>query len=118
MVDTQTVKESPILTRSTELYMGLCQLSAQMHTQLNYNDLPALRETFKDFRYYMYELYYLLIDLYEFDPELKVSVDRWSTINKVPVKKEREFYIESLNIFKNMKTELNRLSIIAIVEGY
>ena len=118
MVDTQTVKQSPILTRSTELYMVLCQLSAQMHTQLNYNDLPALRETFKDFRYCMYELYYLLIDLYEFDPTLKGNIDKWSMINKIPVKNERGFYIESLDIFKNMKTELNRLSIITIMEGY
>ena len=118
MVDTQTIKQSPILTRSTELYIALCQLSARMQTQLNYNDLPALRETFKDFRYGMYELYYLLIDLYEFDPKLKIDIDKWSTVNRIPVNKEREFYIESLNIFKNMKIELNRLTIIAIMEDY
>jgi len=118
MVDTQTVKQSPILTRSTELYMGLCRISATMQTQLNYNNMPELRESFKDFRYAMYELYYLLIDLYEFDPKLKVNIDKWSMINKIPVKKERDFYIESLNIFKSMKVELNRLSIISIMEDY
>jgi len=66
----------------------------------------------------MYELYYLLIDLDEFDPKLKTDIDKWSMINKIPVKKERGFYIESLNIFKYMKIELNRLDLIQIKEGY
>lgn len=116
MVDTQTVGSSPIIKRTTELYLSVCQLAATMQTQLNYNEMSELRLTFKDFRYCVYEMYYLLIDSYDFEDKLKTDIERWGAINRVPAKKERCFYIESLDLFKFFKCELNRLSIISVEE--
>lgn len=118
MVDTQTVKQSPILKRSTELYLSLCQHAATIQTELNYNEMPELRNTFKAFRYCLYEIYFLLVDSYEFDSKLRSEIEEWSKINRVSNKKEKEFYTNSLDLFKFLKSELNRLSIISIREDY
>lgn len=116
MVDTQTVGKSPIIKRTTELYLSACQLAATMQTQLNYREMPEIRLTFKDFRYCMYEMYYLLIDSYDFDPKLRADLEKWGSVNTVHSKKEKNFYIESLELFKFFKAELNRLSIISVEE--
>lgn len=111
MVDTQTVKQSPILTRSTELYMCLCQISATMQTQLNYNNLPELRETFKTFRYTMYELFYLVSDTKNFNAGLNADIKKWRETN-YPKQKERHFYAASLELFERFKLELERRELI------
>ncbi len=111
MVDTQTVGKTPIVKRSMELYLSVCQLAATMQTQINYNEMSEIRATFKDFRYCLYEMYYLLIDSYDFDTKLKSEFEKWSKINRISRKHEKEFYIESLNLFKFMKEELNRIEL-------
>ncbi len=111
MVDTQTVGKTPIIKRSMELYLTVCQLAATMQVQINYHEMSDIRTTFKDFRHCLYEMYYLLIDSYEFDPKLKTDFEKWSAISKISRKHETEFYIESLNLFKFMKEELNRIEL-------
>ena len=115
MVDTQTVGKTPIVKRSMELYLSVCQLAATMQTQINYNEMADIRLTFKDFRYCLYEMYYLLIDSYDFDEKLKTDVEKWSKVSKISRKNELGFYIESLGLFKFMKEELNRLGIFSEV---
>ena len=111
MVDTQTVKQSPILTRSTELYMGLCQISATMQTQLNYNNMSGLRGTFKDFRYAMYELFYLVSDTKNFSEGLNKDIKKWRNTN-FSKQRERGFYSDSLILFERFKLELERRELI------
>lgn len=114
MVDTQTVGQSPIIKRTIQLYLSVCQLAATMQTQLNYKEMQDIRLTFKDFRYCIYEMYYLLIDSYDFDQKLRGDLEKWGAVNMVSAKNEKDFYIESLGLFKFFKAELNRLSIISM----
>lgn len=91
--------------------MGLCQIAATMQTQLNYNNMPELRDTFKTFRYGMYELFYLVSDTKNFSEKLNTDIKKWRNTN-FSKHKEKEYYSGSLLLFERFKLELERRELI------
>jgi len=58
--DTIATANTPQILRATELNLCLCQLCTEMMTEINYKQLADLRESYKEFRMCMMELYYLV----------------------------------------------------------
>ena len=104
-------KKSEVVERSTFLYMHLCALAATMKIHIKYKEHFDIRDTFKDFRYGMYELFFLNENTLEFDQKVKNVFETWDDTS-VPNGVDTAYYLKSINVFKCLKAELEKRKLI------
>ena len=113
MAEVNSIEQSPILYKSTYLYMELCDLAAKLRLEINYNQRAEMRNTIKLFRQKFYELYYLVRIQDQFDKDLKKEIEKWQTTSfkkDIPFK----FYIDTLKLFDKLSISLEDLNIIKL----
>lgn len=113
MAEVNSIEQSPILYKSTYLYMDLCDLAAKLRIEINYKQRAEMRNTIKLFRQKFYELYYLVRIQEMFDKDLKVEIEKWQKITfekDIPFK----FYLDTLKLFDKLSIALEDLNIIKL----
>lgn len=103
--------DSDASERVTFLYLDLCKIAATIKIQLKYKRNSEVRESFKIFRYCMYELFFLTENDKEFSEDVKNEFNTWDKTN---FSKSNEFlyYSDSITVFQHLKAHLIKLKLI------